>query len=68
MPTETPTRHAFKHANYSGNQTHAIGSVMGPNLLGEHMVVVAADYDTDADTTRLGFAFATTDDMLAVSR
>lgn len=45
-----------RFANYKGDQTHAVGEHMGPNLLGEHFTVVKAWYDPDKDTTKLGLA------------
>ena len=48
---------ASRHLNYRGDRTGAVGQVMGPNLLGEVVVAVDADYDAAADRTRVGFAY-----------
>lgn len=52
-----------RFANYRGDQSHAVGEVMGPNRLGEHLVVVTAEYDDKADKTRLGFAYPSRTDL-----
>lgn len=54
-------------ANYAGNVSTAIGEVMGPNDFGELLTVVQADFDSTTNTTRLGFAYAGTDDIMAAA-
>jgi hypothetical protein len=51
-------RVAQRWATYRGNHVESLGHVLGPNTLGEGMVVVDCDYDPEADKSRLGFAFA----------
>lgn len=44
--------------NYRGDRTREIvGKVMGPNLLGEYLTVVTAEYDEATNRTRLGLAY-----------
>lgn len=57
------SRHPFRFANYPGDVTHIVGEVKGPNLFGEYLTAVTADYDQDSNTTRVGFAYTTTADM-----
>lgn len=45
-------------AHYRGDRRSAIGQLMGPNLLGELLVVVDATYDLESDRTTLGFDYA----------
>jgi hypothetical protein len=52
---DAPTPVRF--ANYSGDVTHVVGEVMGPNLLGEMLTAVTADYDPETHTTRVGFVY-----------
>ncbi|MEE6273501.1 hypothetical protein V2J56_09100 [Georgenia sp. MJ206] len=56
------------HATYPHDHRHALGEVMGPNALREHLTVVEATYDPDADATRLGFTYATTDDVARAAK
>lgn len=42
---------------YSGNVTNLLGKTQGPNAHGEVLTVVAAEYDPEADQTRVGFTF-----------
>jgi hypothetical protein len=44
-----------KHANYRGDQTHAVGELMGPGLDGRLWVATGAEYDPAADRTRVEF-------------
>lgn len=46
------------HAIYPGDVRHMVGQVKGPNLLGEFLTAVTADYDPAAGKTRVGFTFA----------
>lgn len=62
MTTRTPLR----HANYPGDLRHAIGQIMGPDIYGSQWAVVSADYDAEADRTRLGFAVPTVAEREAV--
>lgn len=44
--------------NYKGDRTvDVVGQTMGPNLLGEYLTVVTADYNHTTDETRLGLAY-----------
>lgn len=54
MNTPQPTR----FATYPGDVTHIVGELHGPNLLGERLTAITADYDPKADKTRVGFTFA----------
>jgi hypothetical protein len=48
-----PTR----FATYPGDVTHIIGEVKGPNLLGERLTAITAEYDAETNKTRVGFTF-----------
>jgi hypothetical protein len=50
---------ATRFATYPGDVTHIVGEVKGPNLLGEWLTAVTADYDAATDKTRVGFTFQT---------
>lgn len=50
---------AVRWLTYPGDQTSAIGQVMGPTTMREHVTVAEATYDPDTHTTRLGFAYGT---------
>jgi len=50
-----PTR----FATYPGDVTHIVGEVHGPNLLGERLTAITADYDPDTNKTRVGFTYQT---------
>jgi hypothetical protein len=43
--------------NYKGDQSHSIGTPMGPNLDGEWMTMVSCDYDPDTGKSHAGFAY-----------
>ena len=58
VPSDARTLVAHRWATYRGNHVESLGHVLGPNTLGEGMVVVDCDYDPEADKSRLGFAFA----------
>lgn len=49
---------ATRFATYPGDVTHIIGEIKGPNLLGEPLTAVSAEYDAETDKTRVGFTFA----------
>jgi hypothetical protein len=49
--------------NYPGNHEYLLGEVRGPNALGEMLTVVSAVYDRRIDKTRVGFTYATVDDV-----
>ncbi len=53
MSLPTPVR----WATYPGDVTHMIGEVKGPNLLGESLTAVSADYDAETNKTRVGFTY-----------
>lgn len=46
-------------ATYPGDVTHIVGEVKGPNLLGESLTAVTAEYDQAADKARVGFTYQT---------
>lgn len=46
-----------RFANYGGDVTHIVGEVKGPNMLGEMLTAVTADYDPETDRTRVGFVY-----------
>ncbi len=48
-----------RFATYNGDRANMLGGIYGPNQLGELMVVVDIDHDTETDASRVGFAFAT---------
>lgn len=50
-----PDRPAVNHLNYSGDHRHLVdGPPLGPNAYSEWMHSVRADYDDQANTTRVG--------------
>ncbi len=42
--------------NYRGDVRSIVGEVKGPNLFGEWLTAVSAEYDAEIDRTRVGFA------------
>lgn len=46
-----------RFADYKGKVEADLGSMRGPNTLGEYMGVVEVRYNGETDTTRIGFAF-----------
>jgi hypothetical protein len=46
-----------KFLTYSGDVTHIVGEVKGPNTLNELVTAVTAVYDPETDKTRVGFAY-----------
>jgi len=61
--TVTTANPVVRHATYPGNVTHIVGEVKGPNQLREFLVAGEATYDPTTDTTRVGFAYATREDV-----
>lgn len=55
--TTKATPKPVRFANYRGDVRHIVGEVKGPNMLGESLTAVTADYDGVADRTRVGFAY-----------
>ncbi|MGN6245156.1 MAG: hypothetical protein ACTHQ3_16000 [Motilibacteraceae bacterium] len=55
--TTTPGRPAVVHANYPGDITSAIGQIVGPNTIGERLMLVEVDYDEAADRSLAGFSY-----------
>jgi hypothetical protein len=53
MPLPTPVR----FANFRGDASDSIGNLVGPNRLGELLTVVSAEFDAEANMTRVGYAF-----------
>lgn len=64
MVVATNRRYVHRHLNYNGDLTQdlEVGSVMGPNLLGEMFTVLSVVYNPKTDKTRVGFDFTRTDD------
>lgn len=57
--SEKPTLPApARFAVYPGKVEAQLGSLRGPNTLGEYLVIVDVNYDAVADKTRIGYAFA----------
>lgn len=52
----TPPK-ATRWLSYPGDVRHIVGEVKGPNMLGEHVTAVVADYDAEANMTRVGYAY-----------
>lgn len=48
---------AQRFLTYPGDVTHMVGEVKGPNLLGEHLTAVSAEYDSATNKTRVGFVY-----------
>lgn len=46
------------YLNYAGDQAGLLGEVLGPNLLGEWLVAVTCEHDTETDRSRVGLAYA----------
>lgn len=64
--TDGTDREPIRFAHYNADVRESIvGKTLGPNALGEWMRVVEADYDPDDGRTRVGFVFATQDEVLA---
>lgn len=42
--------------NYPG-RVDPVGQVMGPNMFGEYLTAVTADYDPETNKTRVGFRY-----------
>lgn len=63
-----PTRKPARFLNYPGNVTHIVGEVKGPNTFGEHLTAVTAEYDAGSNSTRVGFAYATVNDLQEAAR
>ncbi len=59
---------ASRFANYSGDVTHIVGEVKGPNTLGELLTAVEATYDAEANRTRVGFAYGDHSSKIAATR
>lgn len=64
---DTPVRHAHRFSTYRGDVAAAVmeNPVMGPNVEGEALVALYAHYDPVEDRTRVGFTFATLEDVSA---
>jgi hypothetical protein len=56
MP-DLKTREPVQWLNYRGRVSIEPGSPMGPNLMGEYLWPVVAEYDPETDTTRVGLSF-----------
>lgn len=57
------SREPIQWANYPNDHRDAIGQVMGPNLFGEFLTVVTAEYDPVNNQTRLGFSYTRVEDI-----
>lgn len=56
--TPKPNRTPVRFADYKGIVDASLGSLRGPNTLGEYMAVVEVRHNFENQTTRIGFAFA----------
>jgi hypothetical protein len=54
------------YANYKGDVSSIVGEVHGPNELREFVTAVEAKYDTENNSTRVGFDFARPTDMKGI--
>lgn len=61
-----------RFATYRGDVTHMVRSdengntrheVVGPNTLGEFMTAMTTEHNPDINATRVGFAFATPEEL-----
>lgn len=57
------TKKANFFTNFKGNALPMLGDIVGPTTFGQFMVVVSADYDKLANTTRTGYCPATPEDV-----
>ena len=48
---------AQRYATYRGNHGASLGTIVGPNTLGEHLVSIDCDYDSVTNRSRIGFAY-----------
>lgn len=59
--TETNPKHVppqpVRWLTFTGDAREAIGQTVGPTTLGERLTAVTADYDPEAETTRVGYAY-----------
>jgi hypothetical protein len=62
--TAATKRAASSFLNYRGPLPDQVGRVMGPNDLGEDLVVVEQSYDAAEDRTRLGLAIVPLRDLV----
>lgn len=53
----TDTRQPTNWLTYPGRVSPDPAIALGPNLLGEHLWPVSAEYDEKTDTTRVGLSF-----------
>lgn len=56
------SRIPVRFANYPG-KVDPVGQIMGPNLFGEHLTAVTAEYDEAAGKTRVGFRYTRKEDV-----
>ena len=64
--TDGTDRTPLRFATYSADVRESIvGHVLGPNTLGEYMRVVEAIYDDETGLTRVGFVFASEEEITA---
>lgn len=64
MPTPQAVYVHQRHVNYRGDLTGQIeGQVLGPNMLGECLVIESTTYDAWTDRTAASLRYATADDL-----
>jgi hypothetical protein len=59
VTTEPTAPRAERFATYKGDRTNMLNGIYGPNEFNELMCVADVAYDPEADTSRVGFAYAT---------
>lgn len=66
MTDTEPTPIAPRRLHYRGDLRGQIeGQTLGPNLLGEHLTIVAVTYDADADRSTAHLRYAVTGEASA---
>lgn len=55
--TQKPLPLPQRFANFKGDARGQIGQEVGPNTLGETLIVVDEHFDAEANTTHKGYAF-----------
>lgn len=52
-----PDRNPHTFLNFKGVLDSQVGTILGPNTMGEYLTVVTQDYDVENDKTRLGLVY-----------
>lgn len=53
------------HLTYRGDRTAAVGTVLGPDELGQWKTIKTAVYNPDTDRTRVGLTYSTPAELQA---